>query len=230
MTRAYEAMMFAREVHKTQTRKYTGNPYTDHLAEVAGIAMSTGWTIPSVHPDKLMAVCWLHDCMEDQGVDLATLQSRFGFDVANGVWWLTDTAQGNRAQREGTSRLLLNQAPDWVQTIKCADLISNTASIVQHDPEFAVVYLEEKQLLLKVLTRADHRLRGVAEEQVREALVTLRDPQKNRFDAQAKGEHPAPCARFCEANAFQIELRSLRAENAQLHKAAWKQSEIATRR
>ena len=29
--------MFAREVHKDQRRKYTNNPYFDHLAEVAGI-------------------------------------------------------------------------------------------------------------------------------------------------------------------------------------------------
>jgi (p)ppGpp synthase/HD superfamily hydrolase len=35
MQLAYEAMMFAREVHKVQRRKYTNNPYADHLAEVA---------------------------------------------------------------------------------------------------------------------------------------------------------------------------------------------------
>lgn len=39
MTIGYEAMVFAREVHKDQKRKYTGNPYADHLAEVAGIAV-----------------------------------------------------------------------------------------------------------------------------------------------------------------------------------------------
>ena len=32
-----------------------------------------------------------------------------------------------------------------------------------------------------------------------------------RFEAQAEGRHPAPCARFCEANAFEIELSRLRA-------------------
>ena len=34
---AFEAMSFAKSVHAGQVRKYTGNPYTDHLAEVAGI-------------------------------------------------------------------------------------------------------------------------------------------------------------------------------------------------
>ena len=38
-------------------------------------------------------------------------------------------------------------------------------------------------------------------------------PPAERFTAQAEGKHPAPCARFCEANAFEIELRMLRAAN-----------------
>ncbi|HCP79386.1 MAG TPA: guanosine polyphosphate pyrophosphohydrolase, partial [Pusillimonas sp.] len=54
--------------------------------------------------------------------------------------------------------------PGWVQTIKCADLISNTGSIVQFDPDFAKVYLEEKRLLLGVLTKADRRLWTIANE------------------------------------------------------------------
>ncbi|KCB25989.1 hypothetical protein L544_3266 [Bordetella hinzii OH87 BAL007II] len=47
-----------------------------------------------------------------------------------------------------------------------ADLISNTSSIVQHDPKFAEVYLEEKRLLLDVLTKADHRLLKIARSQI----------------------------------------------------------------
>lgn len=30
---AFEAMKFARYVHRNQVRKYTGNPYADHLAD-----------------------------------------------------------------------------------------------------------------------------------------------------------------------------------------------------
>lgn len=50
--RAFDAMTFAREVHKDQVRKYTGNPYADHLAEVAGLARKpcpscTGWGFSS---------------------------------------------------------------------------------------------------------------------------------------------------------------------------------------
>lgn len=163
---AYRAMEFARVAHGSQKRKYTGEPYWKHLAEVAGIAMSVGWHTAEVHPDEFMAVCWLHDSFEDQGVTPGEIAERFGQQVSVGVAWLSDMEQGNRAARKAASRIRLAQAPGWVQTIKVADLISNTASIVDHDPGFAAIYLEEARLLLGVLKKADPRLRAVALEQV----------------------------------------------------------------
>lgn len=164
MSIAYEAMMFAREVHKDQRRKYTGNPYADHLAEVAGIVSAVYDPIYG-EDGTMLSTCWLHDCMEDCGVDLLLIEQRFGWHVARGVSFLSDMEEGNRAQRKAASRLRLSEAPAWVQTIKCADLISNTSSIVLHDPKFAAVYLEEKRLLLDVLTKADPRLVAIARQQ-----------------------------------------------------------------
>lgn len=34
-------------------------------------------------------------------------------------------------------------------------------------------------------------------------------PTKTRHDLQATGSHPSPCARFCEAQAFKVKIRSL---------------------
>ena len=41
----------------------------------------------------------------------------------------------------------------------------------------------------------------------------------DRHELQKDGKHPAPCARFCEANAFKIELRNLQLENFRLREA-----------
>lgn len=41
----------------------------------------------------------------------------------------------------------------------------------------------------------------------------------DRHELQKDGNHPAPCARFCEANAFKIELRNLQFENFRLREA-----------
>lgn len=159
MELAFLAMDFAREAHKDQKRKYTGNPYVDHLAEVAGIVATVSLA------EIAIATAWLHDCAEDQGITHMHLMERFGRRVADGVLFLSDLEIGNRAERKAMSRARLAAAPGWVQNIKCADLISNTSSIVQHDPDFAVVYLEEKRLLLDVLTKADPRLLAIARSQ-----------------------------------------------------------------
>jgi len=163
---AFQAMQFAHKAHAGQRRKYTGNPYTDHLAEVVGICMSVGWHDATVHPDTMMATAWLHDTIEGCNVSRFQIKDAFGPQIMEGVLLLSDLETGgNRAQRKAASRERLAGAPCWVQTIKVADIISNTSSIVEHDPKFAVVYLEEKRLLLDVLTKADKRLVAMARSQ-----------------------------------------------------------------
>jgi hypothetical protein len=89
----------------------------------------------------------------------------FGIDIATLVGWLTDVSKpedGNRAVRKAMDRAHTAEAPAEAQTIKLADLISNSRSIMQHDAEFARVYLEEKRLLLEVMTRGDAGLHALA--------------------------------------------------------------------
>lgn len=164
MSIAFKAMQFAREVHAGQKRKYTGNPYTDHLAEVAGIVSTVSNTdeMGEGSGDVAIAVSWLHDCVEDQGITVQQLGSQFGMRVARGVMLLSDLEVGNRAERKAASRARLASAPGWIQTIKCADIISNASSIVMHDPKFAVTYLEEKRLLLEAMNAGDKRLYEMA--------------------------------------------------------------------
>lgn len=161
----FRAMTFAREAHAKHERKYTGEPYFIHLAEVAAIVAST------LPPDQFgfeeaVATAWLHDTVEDCGVTLKQIEDLFFFRVALGVSGLTDVEVGvNRAERKAKARERLAACSGWIQTIKCADLISNTSSIVKHDPKFAKVYLEEKRLLLDVMDKADPRLREMAYRQ-----------------------------------------------------------------
>jgi (p)ppGpp synthase/HD superfamily hydrolase len=158
-TIVYDAMMFAFEVHKFQYRKYINTPYTDHLSEVAGIVSSVDQS-----PETL-AIAWLHDCVEDQDVTYYTLWSKFGGYVADGVLALSDLECGNRATRKAMSRRRLADCSTTIQNIKCADIISNTSSIIQHDPSFASVYLKEILLLLEVMTKADRRIWKLARSQ-----------------------------------------------------------------
>jgi (p)ppGpp synthase/HD superfamily hydrolase len=161
MSLAFEAMLFARSIHEFQRRKYTGNPYTDHLAEVAGVVATVA--IESTEMQAAMiATAWLHDCVADQDIRPAAIGQRFGPVVQSGVLALSDLEIGNRAERKAASRDRLAKAPGWVQTIKLADLISNTSSIVKHDPDFSVTYLAEKRALLEVMKNGDPRLYAMA--------------------------------------------------------------------
>jgi guanosine-3',5'-bis(diphosphate) 3'-pyrophosphohydrolase len=153
--RSFDAMAAARSIHAQQRRKYTNTPYTNHLAEVAAIACTVVW-----EPDRdlVISISWLHDSIEDQGVTPEWISETFGAEVAQGVLLLSDLEQGNRATRKALARERLATAPRYIQNIKVADLISNTASIIEHDPKFAVLYCQEAKLLLDSLEKADRRL------------------------------------------------------------------------
>jgi (p)ppGpp synthase/HD superfamily hydrolase len=152
-----KARIFATAAHAAvkQTRKYTGEPYIVHPKHVVSILES----VP--HTPEMLAAAWLHDVVEDTGVTIETIEAEFGPKVAEIVSWLTDVSKpedGNRAQRKAIDRAHTARAPAEAQTIKLADLISNSTSIIEHGPNFAVTYIEEKRLLLEVLTRGDRML------------------------------------------------------------------------
>lgn len=164
------AAQFACEAHKGQERKYTGEPYFNHVREVAQIVAS----VP--HTPEMVAAAYLHDTVEDTTVTLPMIQNRFGEVVARLVYWLTDQSKpsdGNRKARKTLDRAHSALAPAEAQTIKLADLISNTGTIVEFDTDFATVYLREKAKLLEVLTKGDPTLLKRAHEQVRDGMEKL---------------------------------------------------------
>lgn len=163
-----KAQVFAMAAHAAvgQKRKYTNEPYIVHPAEVAAIVAS----VPGSTPD-MVAAAWLHDVIEDTGCTFTDVHMAFGIDIATIVDWLTDVSRpedGNRAARKAIDRAHTAEAPAEAQTIKLADLISNSRSIVQHDPTFAKVYLEEKRMLLEVMTKGDPSLMAEARKYIGE--------------------------------------------------------------
>lgn len=70
--------------------------------------------------------------------------------------------KGSRAARKAAQRQRLARAPAGVQTIKCADIVSNADSIRLHDPKFWPTFADECRLLLTVMTAAEPSLRALA--------------------------------------------------------------------
>ena len=150
-----KALDFATKAHGEQVRKYTGEPYTNHLVEVMNIVR----TVKS--DDSMLAAALLHDTIEDTSVTEADVKKEFGDRIAQLVVELTDISKpedGNRATRKAMDRDKLAKVSDDAQTIKLADLISNGKDIAINDPKFAKVFLNEKRQLLEVLDRGDPAL------------------------------------------------------------------------
>ena len=138
-----------------QLRKYTGEPYIHHPAAVVELVRSVS------HTEEMLAAAWLHDTVEDTGLSLVTIEKRCGMVVACLVEQVTDVSNptdGNRAARKAIDRDHLAKASTEAKTIKLADLIDNTRSIVQYDPKFAKTYLAEKRDLMPVLRGGDPSL------------------------------------------------------------------------
>lgn len=163
MTIVEKALIYATDAHGSinQTRKYTGEPYIVHPVEVMGIVKS----VP--HNDEMLCAALLHDTVEDTDVTLEDIEREFGSDIAELVGWLTDVSKpndGNRAKRKEIDRQHTANAPAAAKTIKLADLISNSDTIVKYDKHFAKVYMREKALLLEVLKEGDVTLWNRANE------------------------------------------------------------------
>lgn len=138
-----------------QVRKYTNEPYINHPAEVVSIIKTVTHTLAMVQ------AAWLHDTVEDTNITLDDVRLEFGNEVAEMVEMLTDVSRpedGNRAARKAIDCEHTAKASPAAKTIKLADLISNTSSIVARDPEFARTYLMEKRRLLEVLKDGDPTL------------------------------------------------------------------------
>lgn len=162
-----KAIVLAADAHTGQRRKYDGLPYIVHPIEVMRITASASF----VTEDMLCAAV-LHDVVEDTWIDGWHVAQRISPSVAELVMELTDKyvkddyPHMNRRDRKAAERTRLAGISPEAQTIKLADLISNTASIVGHDPNFAVVYLREKQALLDVMTKGCPDLHAIAQQQV----------------------------------------------------------------
>ena len=150
--REYATSAHARIQHR---RKYTNQPYDEHLLAVARI-------VNEVSEDpQMVAAAWLHDTVEDTPATFHDIEQEFGPEVARLVYELTDVSRpsdGNRAARKSLDRTHLAQASARAKTIKLADLIDNCQDICRNDERFARVYLAEMEALLRVLEEGDERL------------------------------------------------------------------------
>ena len=171
---------FVKEQHGEQVRKYLGTPYWEHPYAVAEIV--------SEFVDGTIEIALCHDIIEDtdctQGLLLKSL-IYFGYeyeeamDIVIGVVELTDVfvtedyPNVNRKNRKILEANRLGGISNKAQSVKYADLIHNTSSIVEFDKDFAVTYLAEKRHMLETMRSGDLDLLVKCLNTLQEAEQTL---------------------------------------------------------
>ena len=170
--RVQHALDLCKDAHGDQKRQFILTPYYLHPLEVAEIVATTD--IHKVYSadeqDIMIAGALLHDVLEDTNcIDRDIMfqlgDSRYANSVTAVVKMCTEVSRpedGNRARRKWIDKEHYANGDRMGQTIKVADMISNSYSIMAHQPDFAVVYMREKAELLDALVLADGKLRNVA--------------------------------------------------------------------
>ena len=72
----YKAKAFAAAKHQSHRRKYTDQPYFNHLEAVVEVLRGAGVTDPSV-----VAAAYLHDTVEDTNATMQVVVQEFGRDI-----------------------------------------------------------------------------------------------------------------------------------------------------
>ena len=122
-----EALCFASEIHRQQTRKSTAIPYLTHLMAVSSLVGEHGGD-----EDQMIAAL-LHDAMEDQDVTRQEIEQRFGKRVADIVEGCTDATEHPKPPwRQRKERYLahLPEASPDTKLVSVADKLHNARSIL----------------------------------------------------------------------------------------------------
>ncbi|MGJ4940251.1 HD domain-containing protein [Bradyrhizobium sp. HKCCYLS1011] len=128
-----EAAELAARRHLGQQRKgRSGEPYINHLAEVANLL-----SVASNGEDaELVAAGWLHDTIEDTDTTHDELAQRFGLRVAGLVEEVTDDMTLAKSERRQLQVLEAPKKSDAAKQIKIADKISNIRARIFFEPDF----------------------------------------------------------------------------------------------
>ena len=117
ITLVKEAAYMAISAHGNQT--YDGYPYYYHLEQVVDILKEYGYT-----EDKFIISGYLHDAIEDADVSYNDIRTKFGSEIAEIVYCVTDELGRNRQERKSKTLPKIAGNKDAI-IVKLADRIAN---------------------------------------------------------------------------------------------------------
>jgi (p)ppGpp synthase/HD superfamily hydrolase len=124
-----DALIYATQLHREQTRKGSEVPYITHLLAVAAIVGENDGT------ENEVVAALLHDAPEDRGGKdrLEDIRVRYGDEVAEIVDGCTDTYEDPKPEwrpRKEAYVVHVAEAPPSVRLVSAADKLHNARSIL----------------------------------------------------------------------------------------------------
>ncbi len=168
------AAQHAELCHRGQVRKYTGRPYIEHPARVAGRVMTLAYV-----DDDVVAAAWMHDILEDcKGAIIPAIFSPrcYGMIAA-----LTNPSKDhpllNRDERKQMDRDHLRNVEPWVKIIKLIDRIDNLHDLRFCGDGFKYQYARESQKLCEAIrSYSNSVIDGLCDELDTLIITMLYDP------------------------------------------------------
>jgi (p)ppGpp synthase/HD superfamily hydrolase len=175
---------FADKAHGSQRRKYADEKYIEHPVRVMNTCRSYNYPLP------VLAAALLHDVLEDTDTTpheikdflLTVMDEEQAFQALHLVIELTDVyiksqyPRLNRQRRKSREAARMEKISAEAQTIKYADILDNSKEIVQHDPDFAPVFLRECCKLIDKMDKGNQQLREEALAVLKREIERLRTP------------------------------------------------------
>lgn len=145
-----EAIEFAIDKHRGQTRKGDGSPYIVHPMRVMHRVNEIKKGTKNLF--LLGAAAILHDTVEDCDVTLEEIAEKFGHHVAAIVQELTlDKSQYEKQGKATYLKTNMLGMSSYALTIKLCDRLDNVSDLVTMDQEFRERYLIETIEILEFL-------------------------------------------------------------------------------
>lgn len=167
---AVKAMEFGLKYHQG-VRKDGQTPEFHHQLTIAGYVR----TLPKLKfPEETLAVCFLHDVVEDYDVSLSEIERRFGKDIRGPVGLLSRKIAGYEAKTEAYYKAM---ADDPIASIvKGGDRIHNFQTMVEvFDSDKQRRYIKEcNDYILPMIKAARRRFpeQEPAYENIRHVLLS----------------------------------------------------------
>lgn len=176
LNKVKNALRIATEAHSGVTRKYSTEPYVNHVIRVAFEVARLGLG------DTLVAAALLHDTLEDTDLSPDVIVEHCGENVLSIVQQLTnpshlpENAGKRRWERKQIDRDHLKQVSLEAKIIKLCDRIDNLRDVGTGPRDFQILYANESEFLWK------EALVGINENLEKDLLFEI-----NRLRGEQKG-------------------------------------------